>query len=563
MSPYLLTAGVQGAEPPGRRLRSELRKRPEACKSAKRVGMRAAALLLAALCCLGTGPVAAAPAMRALVVGIDRYEELPILAGAVNDARDIAQALREAGATDLTLLENEAATRARVTAEWGALAARAAPGDTLVLTYAGHGGQEPARVPATERDGLDETLLLGGFRSSGAGTRERIFDDELHRWFRDAGDRGLKVIFVADSCHSGTLTRSLDPRAPKGAMRNAQYTIADDMLDLELPADLAVPDDAALAHVSFLAAGQEHEQVPEVALPGAGGTTEPRGALSYMFARALEGKADADGDGALRRSELWRFVRENVRMASEARQTPNLQPAGAGDDPVLLTRSSARPPSGGQTADADPLRLAILHAEPATVAKVRELLPGARVAPAGDAPDLIWDAAAGQAVTGHGDVAAHGVDLDALPAVAAKWEAVRTVRTLSESSPLKLRVHPHDGLHREGAEIEVVADGLNHRRLTLIGLSGNGVVHYLYPLATDPAHVEVGKPFRLRLAVTPPFGADHVVAVSAESPLDALNAELGRLDGKPAVRRAAQLLAEAAAEAQGWQSAIQGLFTAP
>ena len=563
MSPYLLTSGVQGAEPPGRILRSEKRKRPEARKPAKRVGMHAAAALLAALCGFGAGPVAAAPAMRALVVGIDRYEELPILAGAVNDARDIAQALRGAGIADLTVLENEAATRARVTTEWRALAARAAPGDTLVLTYAGHGGQEPARVPATERDGLDETLLFGGFRSSGAGTRERIFDDELHRWFREAGDRRLRVIFVADSCHSGTLTRSIDPRAPKGAVRNAHYTISDDMLDLELPADLAVPDDEALAHVSFLAAGQEHEQVPEVALPGTGGATEPRGALSYMFARALEGKADADGDGALRRSELWRFVRENVRMASEARQTPNLQPAGDSDDPVLLSRSSTRPPSGGQTADADPLRLAILHAAPATVAKVWELLAGARVVPAGDAPDLIWDAAAGQAVTGHGDVAAHGVDLDALPAVAAKWEAVRTVQRLSVSSPLKLRVHPHDGLHREGAEIEVEADGLDHPRLTLIGLSGNGVVHYLYPLATDPAHVEPGKPFWLRLAVTPPFGADHVVAVSAESPLDALNAELARLDGKPAARRAAQLLVAAAGRARGWQSGIQGLFTAP
>ena len=563
MSPDLLTFGIQGAPPSGRILQSEERKRPETCKSVKQVRMRAAAVLLAALCGFGAGPVAAAPAMRALVVGIDRYEELPVLAGAVNDARDIARALRGAGVTDLTVLENEAATRARVTTEWRALAARAAPGDTLVLTYAGHGGQEPARVPATERDGLDETLLFGGLRSSGEGTRERIFDDELHRWFLEAGNRQLKVIFVADSCHSGTLTRSIDPRAPKGAVRNAHYTIADDMLDLELPADLAVRDDAALAHVSFLAAGQEHEQVPEVALPGAGGTTEPRGALSYMFARALEGKADADGDGALRRSELWRFVRENVRMASEARQTPNLQPAGAGDDPVLLTRSSTRPPSGGQTADADPLRLAILHAEPATVAKVRESLPGARVVPAGDAPDLIWDAAAGQAVTGHGDLAAHGVDLDALPAVAAKWEAVRTLRTLSESSPLKLRVHPHDGLHREGAEIEVEADGLNRPRLTLVGLSGKGVVHYLYPLATDPAHVDTGKPFRLRLAVTPPFGADHVVAASAESSLDALNAELARLDGKPAARRAAQLLAEAAADAQGWLSGIQGLFTAP
>ncbi len=509
------------------------------------------------------GSAAAAPRLHALVVGIDRYEELPDLAGAVSDARDIAGALARAGVRDLTVLENGAATRTRVSAEWRALMARAAPGDTVVLTYAGHGGQEPARVHGTERDGLDEVLLLGGFRSTGAGTRERLFDDELHRWFREAGERGLKVIFVADACHAGTLTRSVDPRAPRTAVRTAHYTIGDDLLDPGSPEEAGAPDDTALPHVSFLAAGQEHEQVSEVALPVAGGVSELRGALSYMFARALEGRADTDGDGALRRSELWRFVRENVRMASGARQTPNLQPSGGRDDPVLLTRlaTGAVPPTGRDALR--PLRLTILHGDGGTMAAARRRLEGVRLVSAAERPDLVWDAAAGQAVTALGDIAARGVGLDALPAVVEKWDAVRRIRALSARASLTLRVLPHDGLHREGAEVAVEADGLHSPRLTLIGLSGNGAVHFLYPLPSDPARIATDEPFRLRLAVTPPFGADHVVAVSAAAPLDALNAALARLDGRPAARRAAELLAEAAAEARGWQSGIQGLFTTP
>lgn len=518
-------------------------------------------MLLALTAAAGPFPFSAtaAPTVRALVVGIDRYESLPDLAGAVNDARDIARALTGVGVADLTVLENEAATRTSVSEAWRALAARAAPGDTVVLTYAGHGGQEPARAPASEHDGLDEVLLLGGFRSSGAGTRERIFDDELHLWFREAGERGLKVIFVADSCHAGTLTRSIDPRAPRTGVRNVQYTIGDDMLDPGLPDETAVADDAVPPHVSFLAAGQEHEQVPEVALPGADGAAEIRGALSYMFARALEGRADADGDGALRRSELWRFVRENVRMASEARQTPNLLPAG-GDDPVLLARTAAAP------AGADgprPLRLAVLNADAGTVEAARERLAGVRIVAADEAPDLVWDAAARQAVTALGDVVAHDVGLDALPAVAGKQDAVRRIRSLSARASLELRVLPHDGLHRDGAEIAVEASGLHAPRLTLIGLAGDGTVHYLYPLPYDPADVDAGAPFRLRLAVTPPFGADHVVAVSASGPLDALNAALMHLDGRTEARRAAELLADAAAATPGWRSGIQGLFTAP
>ena len=86
---------------------------------------------------------------------------------------------------------------------------------------------------------------------------------------------------------------------------------------------------------------------------------------------------------------------------------------------------------------------------------------------------------------------------------------------------------------------------------------------YLYPLPSDPVAVPTDRPFGLALEVTPPFGADHIVAVSAQSSLDALNAELRRLDGRPNARRAAALIAAAAARARGWWSGVQGLFTVP
>ena len=522
------------------------------------------ASLLAAVCGLTAAwaPGAEAQTVRGLVIGIDEYVALKDLRGAVNDARDIAQALAGTGVEDLVVLEDDAATRARVVDAWQGLLRRAEPGDTLVLTYAGHGGQERERVPGTERDGRDEVLLLGGFRSKGPGTRERIFDDELNQWFVEAGARGLRVVFVADSCHSGTLTRSVDSRAPQPSLRTAAYTISDDMLSLDLPETAAAVDVADLAHVSFLAAGQEHEQVPEIALP------EPRGALSYIFARAVEGEADIDDDGVLRRDELWRFVRENVRMLAEARQTPNLLPNTRGGESVLRLNPQSRPATAAAAAAAaaeslDAVRLTVLHADSGTLAAVRDKLNNVLMVSIEQSPDLIWDAERRQVVTGLGDVAAHDVGLAELPAVIGKWEAVRTVQTLSARASLRLRVYPHDGAHPEGARIEVEVDRLPQPRLTLIGLSGNGVVHYLYPKPDDPVKLPIGHPFRLELWVKPPFGADHIVAVSAESPLTALNAELDGLDGRPVARRVAELLAKAAAEAEGWWSGIQGLFTVP
>ena len=534
------------------------------------------ASMLAVLCTIAAvwAPRVEAQAVRGLVIGIDAYTELPDLRGAVNDARDVARALAGIGVQDLLVLEDDAATRTQIVDAWWGMLRRAEPGDTLVLTYAGHGGQEPERVSGTERDGRDEVLLLGGFRSTGPGTRERIFDDELNQWFLEAGARDLRVVFVADSCHSGTLTRSIDPRAPAQSMRTATYTISDDMLELAISDAAAALEETDLEHVSFLAAGQEHEQVPEIVLSVESGPPEPRGALSYMFARAVEGKADFDGDGILRRDELWRFVRERVRMESEARQTPNLAPNSPEREPVLPLNRSSRPVTAapvdaiGSDAeqaiqDSEAVRLTILGAGSETLASAREMLENVRIVSYAQSPDLIWDAESRQVVTALGDVAARDVGLDSLPAVIGKWEAVRTVRVLSARASLRLRVYPHDGAHPEGSRIEVEVDGLPHPRLTLIGLSGNGVVHYLYPLPSDPVELPSGRPFHLELEVTPPFGADHVVAVSARSPLDALNAELVRLDGRPAARRAAELVAEAAAAAEEWWSGIQGLFTVP
>ena len=435
----------------------------------------AAGAIIAATCAaLAGSPAAAAPAVRALVIGIDDYAHLPVLHGAVNDAKDIRQALAEVGTEDLTVLIDAAATRDRIVAEWQSLLSRAAPGDTIVLTYAGHGGQEGERVRGSESDGKDEVLLLGGFRSAGMGTRERIIDDEIHRWLVDAGKRKLRVVFVADACHAGTLTRKVDPRAPEATYRYTRHDLDEDLLELDLPdeaVDTGEMGDGDLAHVNFLGAAQEHQKVPEITVRDAAGRPERRGALSYLFARALRGEADTDGDGVLRRDELWRFVRENVRMNSAARQTPNLMPNSRGGETVLALAPGADGAVAGATGTADAagahegtataehsqgqahrIRLAVRPADPAIVEQVRDTLPDIRiVSDEGEFPDLVWDTDRRQVVSAMGDVIAHDVGVAELVGVVEKWEAVRAIRALSARASLRLRIEPHDGVHRDGS----------------------------------------------------------------------------------------------------------------
>ena len=522
-------------------------------------------LFVAGVAVLACGHAAGAQTVRGLVIGIDDYAHEKPLRGAVNDAEDISSALREIGVDDLTVLLDGDATRNNIVVQWQALMDRARRGDTLVLTYAGHGSQEKERVAETEPDGKDEVLVLGGFSRKGEGTGERIFDDEIHQWFLDAGRKGLRVIFVADSCHSGTLTRSVDPRAPAQTYRYVPpYELPNDSLELDLPqgaADTAEAGTGDLPHVSFLAGSQDHETVPEIPLPPGDANSQPRGALSYMFARAVRGEADDDGDGVLQGRELWRFVRENVRKESGSRQTPNLQPKDPGDKALLPLRRTATEPAPGTSATPGVTRLHVRDAGPEVLAALRERLPDVRMVSDKESHDFVWDAGRGDVITGLGDVAAYDMDVDDLPGVIRKWEAVRAIKALSARNSLRLRLDPHDGLHRRGARLAVRVEGLEGRWLTVFSLAGNGVVQHLHSGPSGHPTVPTDVPFRFEIEteVIPPFGADHVVAVSADSPLDALNDRLMRLDGS----NAATELADVLAEASGWSLGIQGLYTAP
>ena len=510
------------------------------------------------------GPVHSST-LRALVVGINDYQgsgkedgALSDLGGAVNDASDIAATLGRMDIGDVTVLKDGEATRESMTKAWDELLARSERGDTVLFTFAGHGGQEPERVPGSEKDSLDEVLLLGGFREKGEGSKERIFDNELFAWFQEAKNKGVRVIFVADSCHSGTAVRSIDPRGPELQSRLSKYNISEAELTLDVPETANGPDDEPPENVILLAAGQDNEEIPELYLPDANGQRQIRGALSYTFARAIEGAADADGDGSLLLEELKKFIRNNVQMLAESRQTPNLV-SGVEDDTVLVQLAS-HPPQSSPPASG-PVRLAVISSSPVTTD-----LPGnVQVVGRNDAPDLVWDVDKKEVIAA-GDIVAYEVGNTAIGAVIDKYTAVKRIGKASAQRSLSIHVEPNDGYHTNCTEIRVKIDGMIGSYFTLFGLSGDGTVHFLYPhpkpVLDHSAAIDTNT-FSQRLTVKPPFGADHIVAVASLEKLDVLNAALFHLDGTQSAAKAAQLLAEAAKKSDGWQSGIQGLFTKP
>ena len=144
---------------------------------------------------------------RALCIGINNYPGTDMdLQGCVNDANDWSAALSERGFAVDKLLDS-AATKAAMAAAMGDLIAGATKGDSLVISFSGHGTYQPDS-DGDEADGLDEALCPYDLQTSGAA----LSDDEIKGLFANR-QAGVRIVLIADSCHSGTVTRAAPAEA--------------------------------------------------------------------------------------------------------------------------------------------------------------------------------------------------------------------------------------------------------------------------------------------------------------------------------------------------------------
>ncbi|NBO63244.1 MAG: caspase family protein [Acidobacteria bacterium] len=147
-----------------------------------------------------------------LVIGINDYPGTDSdLAGCVNDANDWKKLLEQRGFSVARLLNKEA-TGDAIRQAIGKLIAPAKSGDLVVVQYSGHGSFVPD-LNGDEPDGVDECICPSDIVSEGV-----ITDDELFQLY-DAKAKGVKLVVISDSCHSGSVARFapiLTPPTMKG-----------------------------------------------------------------------------------------------------------------------------------------------------------------------------------------------------------------------------------------------------------------------------------------------------------------------------------------------------------
>lgn len=121
------------------------------------------------------------------------------LAACEFDANDMA-AIAQAQGIKPTVLLTRKGTRSAMLSALRKAAKALKAGDLFWLTYSGHGGQVPDNS-GEEPDKLDETWCLYD---------GQLIDDELY-YELSRFAKGVRILVLSDSCHSGTVVRAGRP----------------------------------------------------------------------------------------------------------------------------------------------------------------------------------------------------------------------------------------------------------------------------------------------------------------------------------------------------------------
>ncbi|MCW5700491.1 MAG: caspase family protein, partial [Rhodospirillales bacterium] len=257
----------------------------------------------------------------ALLIGVSRYPNLAErfqLQGPANDVALFKDLLLERGFAEeriVVLTDSPGAappTRSAILDALAKLQQSVKPDDFVLLFFAGHGSQQPAKSAedttetehSNETDGLDEIILpsdAAGWDGSKGTVTNAIIDDEIGAHVTAIRNAGAFVWAVFDSCHSGTMLRGvatgerdrrIDPRdlgIPPEAIADAKAKASrtrggsgkETMLDPDQPLN-----PGAGGYVAFYAA-QSTQETPEMLLPLGIGDQKLHGLFTYTLAATI------------------------------------------------------------------------------------------------------------------------------------------------------------------------------------------------------------------------------------------------------------------------------------
>jgi len=178
-------------------------------------------------------PFPSQPNKYAVIVGVSKYWDSSMdLHGPQNDVTEIWTLLKDVYGfpqENLRVLVNERAKEHHIIDRLEWLLSNTEAGDELVFYFSGHGSQLRDRDGDELDDGMDEFVLPHDFTWD---TTHYIIDDHLYDIFKDLAP-GANLTMICDSCHSGTMTRSIKPPKQNPKKLQVQKRVVYPPFDLE------------------------------------------------------------------------------------------------------------------------------------------------------------------------------------------------------------------------------------------------------------------------------------------------------------------------------------------
>ena len=255
------------------------------------------------------------------------------LAACEFDANDMAAIAKAQGHAETTVLLTKEATSGRLIREMLRLARTLEAGDLLLLTYSGHGGQIPDEG-SEEDDRMDETWCLYD---------RQLIDDEIYRLLGQFR-KGVRIVSLSDSCHSGTVLRQRveaggpDAKGLAGSIVRAAREM--------MPKDSVPPDEGARVRAAPIEATMDayndHKDMYlalQAATAGAESTPPAAGAILISGCQDAQVSLDGNRNGLFTANmkKVWkdgafdggyRRFHEMIVGRMPPTQTPNLFQVG-------------------------------------------------------------------------------------------------------------------------------------------------------------------------------------------------------------------------------------------
>jgi Caspase domain len=207
-------------------------------------------------------------------------------------------------------------------------------------------------------------------------------------------------------------------------------------------------------------------------------------------------------------------------------QASNSPPPSQGTDIPLPPGYG--PPSGQGAARSDTVSIALIDATDKAWDTIEKGNAPFERSTTVEGADLVWDVGKNE-VLSRGDLVMQFVDGSLMGGVIDRTWAVRRLREIAENRYLSMQLATGGQLLTAGDVARIEIDEIANQRLVVFDIAADATIQMLYPSApgatghcADPQN----SGWRCSLRVTPPFGADTIVALATSGPTDDM---LGRL----------------------------------